>query len=24
AEFSFVHRPFNMKLVWAPIVDTLY
>lgn len=24
AEFSFAHWPFSMKLLWAPIVDSLY
>ncbi|KAK9501712.1 hypothetical protein O3M35_012388 [Rhynocoris fuscipes] len=24
AEFSFAHWPFSMKLVWAPLVDSLY
>lgn len=24
AEFSFVHWPFSLKLLWAPIVDSIY
>lgn len=24
AEFSFAHWPFSMKLLWAPLVDSLY
>jgi len=24
AEFSFVYWPFSLKLLWAPIVDSLY
>ncbi|XP_053684823.1 acetyl-coenzyme A transporter 1 [Sabethes cyaneus] len=24
AEFSFAHWPFSMKLLWAPVVDSLY
>jgi PAT family acetyl-CoA transporter-like MFS transporter 1 len=24
AEFSFAHWPFSLKLLWAPIVDSVY